>query len=92
MKKRSTAVAGTLALLLALSAQAHGPRQHGKEVDKPDCTAIKAMAQEMDPNDPLVKALRSKCAKAAHQDGQDASGPKQGEEKQAKPRRHQHSK
>tara|TARA_R110001599_G_C12253838_1_gene659858 strand:+ start:2935 stop:3285 length:351 start_codon:yes stop_codon:yes gene_type:complete len=52
------------ALLFALSAQAHDPKEHMQSAEQPDCTAMKDMDQtKMDMNDPVTQAMMQKCMK-----------------------------
>lgn len=70
--------------ILALSATiplvyAHDPKEHAKEAAAknaaPDCAAMKDMdASKMDPNDPVMKAMMAKCAKASDHTGMDMKG------------------
>ena len=60
---------GTLAAMLTLaqSAFAHDPAEHEKEAAAakadPDCTAMKNRDHsKMDMNDPVMKAMMSRCA------------------------------
>lgn len=67
------------ALTIALNVSAHDPKEHEKEAAaakaKPDCAKMKTMdMSKMDPNDPVMKAMMAKCAKAdatgaAHEHG-----------------------
>lgn len=64
-------------LSFALNVSAHDPKEHEKEAAaaqaKPDCAKLKTMdTSKMDPNDPVMKAMMAKCAKA------DAAGAAQG--------------
>lgn len=57
-------------LTLAQSAFAHDPAEHEKEAAAakagPDCAAMKSMDHsKMDMNDPVMKAMMSKCAAAS---------------------------
>lgn len=57
------------AMLLALSAQAHSPKEHMKEAQAPDCAAMKDMDHsKMDMNDPVMQAMMKKCMKTMHKD------------------------
>ena len=92
------------ALLLALSAQAHDPKEHMKESQAPDCAAMKDMDHsKMDMKDPVMQAMMKKCMKAMHKDEEgshEAHGDKghtdhgNHDEKsdEKKPAKHQHKK
>lgn len=50
------------AMLLALSAQAHDPKDHVTEAQAPDCSAMKGMDHSnMDVKDPVMQAMMQKC-------------------------------
>lgn len=58
-----------MSLTIALNVSAHDPKEHEKEAAaaqaKPDCAKLKTMdMSKMDPNDPVMKAMMAKCAKA----------------------------
>lgn len=56
---------------IALSAQAHDPKEHMKDAEKPDCAAMKNMDHsKMDMNDPVMQAMMQQCMKDMHQDNQ----------------------
>ena len=65
MKRQSLSYFVALpALLLALSAQAHDPKEHMKEAQAPDCAAMKDMDHsKMDMKDPVMQAMMKKCMK-----------------------------
>jgi len=105
MKRQSLSYFVALpALLLALSAQAHDPKEHMKEAQAPDCAAMKDMDHsKMDMNDPVMQAMMKKCMKAMHKDeaeSHEAHGDKghtdhgNHDEKsdEKKPAKHQHKK
>ena len=72
--KRFTPIIAIAALGIAFSAQAHDPKEHMTDAEKPDCTAMKNMDHsEMDMNDPVMQAMMQQCMKDMHQDNQ-ASG------------------
>ncbi len=74
------------AILLALSAHAHEPREHMKEAQVPDCAAMKDMDHsKMDMKDPVMQAMMQKCMKAMHQDEKSSH-----EADAKKPAKHQH--
>ena len=59
---------------IAFSAQAHEPKEHMKDAQKPDCTAMKNMDHnKMDMNDPVMQAMMQQCKNNMHQDNR-ASG------------------
>lgn len=103
MKRQSLSYFVALpALLLALSAQAHEPKEHMKEAQAPDCAAMKDMDHsKMDMKDPVMQAMMQKCMKAMHKD-EGGSYEAHGEEGHAdhgkqdekadekKPAKHQH--
>ena len=52
---------------IAFSAQAHEPKEHMKDAEKPDCTAMKNMDHsKMDMNDPVMQAMMKQCMKDMH--------------------------
>ncbi|MEQ8289038.1 MAG: hypothetical protein RIB78_04875 [Gammaproteobacteria bacterium] len=49
-------------LLFAVTAQAHDPKEHMKDAQKPDCATMKNMDEsKMDKNDPVMQAMMQKC-------------------------------
>jgi hypothetical protein len=64
------------ALGITFSAQAHDPKEHMKDAEKPDCAAMKNMDHsKMDMNDPVMQAMMKQCMKEMHQgDGHDEGG------------------
>ena len=59
----------SIGLSFALNASAHDPKEHEKEAAAakvgPDCAKLKTMdTSKMDPNDPVMKAMMTKCAKS----------------------------
>lgn len=57
------------ALLSALSAQAHDPKEHVKGGEQPDCAAVQDMDHsKMDIKDPVMQAMMQKCMEAMHRD------------------------
>jgi len=55
------------------SAQAHDPKEHMKDAEKPDCSAMKDMDHsKMDMDDPVMQAMMKKCMKDMHH-GKDKS-------------------
>lgn len=62
--KYFTSVITILTLGVAFSAQAHDPKEHMEDAEKPDCTAMKNMDHsKMDMNDPVMQAMMKKCMK-----------------------------
>lgn len=60
------------ALGMALSAQAHDPKEHTKDAEKPDCAAMKNMDHsKMDMKDPVMQAMMKQCMKDMQHDGSD---------------------
>lgn len=58
-----------ISLHMTFSAQAHDPKEHMKEAEKPDCAAMKNMDHsKMDMNDPVMQAMMKQCMKDQHQD------------------------
>jgi len=50
------------ALIYGLSAQAHDPKEHMQDAQKPDCAAMDNMDQSrMDMNDPVMQAMMKQC-------------------------------
>ena len=44
------------------AAQAHDPSEHKAKMEKPKCEAMKNMdSSKMDPNDPIMMAMKKKC-------------------------------
>ena len=80
---------------IAFSAQAHDPKEHMKDAEKPDCAAMKNMDHsKMDMNDPVMQAMMKQCmndmhhneakkdqAQANHQDNEKISGEQHSEHK-----------
>ncbi|MGB3621908.1 MAG: hypothetical protein WBA20_11220 [Ketobacter sp.] len=60
-----------ISLLLAITAfvtttyaQAHDPKEHMKDAEKPNCSAMKDMDHsKMDMDDPVMQAMMKKCMK-----------------------------
>jgi hypothetical protein len=86
-------------LVIALSVQAHDPKEHRQDAEKPDCKAMKDMDHsKMDMNDPVMKAMMQKCMKDMHHDEEeeasDSSTPNEDHGKHGqdnkKPSEHQH--
>jgi hypothetical protein len=73
MKNIKPAICLLLASCFFLSAaQAHAPSEHKAKMEKPKCEAMKNMdPSKLDPNDPIMMAMKKKCmkeepAKGAH--------------------------
>jgi hypothetical protein len=74
---------------IAFSAQAHEPKEHMKDAEKPDCAAMKNMDHsKMDMNDPMMKQCMNDThnndsekdqAQADHQDNEKSSGEQHSE-------------
>ncbi|HDZ16336.1 hypothetical protein LCGC14_0695190 [marine sediment metagenome] len=48
--------------VFTLSAQAHDPKEHMKNAEKPDCTAMEKMDKsKMDMQDPITQAMMKQC-------------------------------
>ena len=57
------------AFALASAAQAHDPKEHAKDAEKPNCAAMKDMDHgEMDMNDPVTQAMMKQCMDSMHAD------------------------
>lgn len=76
MKRQSLAYFFALpTLMLALSVQAHEPKEHMNEA--PDCAAMKDMDHSsMSMDDPVMQAMMQKCMKAMHQNEDDSHDDK----------------
>ena len=49
-------------LAFTLSAQAHDPKEHMNNAEKPDCAAMENMDHsKMDMNDPVMQAMMKQC-------------------------------
>ncbi|MBA6412233.1 hypothetical protein H2508_03830 [Parahaliea sp. F7430] len=61
-------------LAFTVSAQAHDPKEHMKNAEKPDCSAMKNMDHskmdhnKMDMDDPVMQAMMKQCMKNMHHD------------------------
>lgn len=52
---------------VAFSAYSHDPKEHMKDVEKPNCAAMKDMDHSnMDMNDPVMQAMMKQCMKDMH--------------------------
>jgi hypothetical protein len=72
-------------LMWKLSAQAHDPKEHIKDAEKPNCAALKNMNHfKMDRNDPVMKAMMQKCMAAMHHDAAESDHAHGGQGKQDK--------
>lgn len=77
--KHCTRALSILALSLAAQlAYAHDPKEHAREAVAakagPDCAAMQDMEPaKMDPNDPVTKAMLTKCGDASGHAGTDHS-------------------
>lgn len=66
--KRFTPIIAFAALGTAFSAQAHDPKEHMKDAEKPDCAAMKNMDHsKMDMSDPVMQAMMKQCMQDMHQ-------------------------
>lgn len=85
-----------IALLSTLSAQAHDPKEHMKDAEKPDCSAMKDMDHsKMDHNDPVMKAMMQKCMSTMHEEKESKEDKKhekshQHQEMNEEPSEHEH--
>ena len=60
-------------LVFTLSAQAHDPKEHMKDAEKPDCAAMTNMDQmEAGTSEPVTQAIMKKCANGMHESDQEA--------------------
>lgn len=72
----------------AMSAQAHDPKEHMKDAEKPDCSAMKDMDHsKMDMDDPVMQAMMKQCMSEANRSVPDQAD-KRSEEQKSEP---QHS-
>ncbi|MDF2179880.1 hypothetical protein P2G88_16630 [Aliiglaciecola sp. CAU 1673] len=56
---------------LSLTVQAHDPKEHMKDSEKPNCEAMKDMDHEkMDMNNPVHQAMMKKCMAQMHDMGE----------------------
>lgn len=65
-------------LVIALSVQAHDPKEHRQDAEKPDCKAMKDMdhsKMDMDMDDPVMKAMMQKCMKDGDDGEEDSHTP-----------------
>lgn len=62
-----------LLVALALPVHAHDPSEHMEGAEQPDCSAMTDMDHpEMDPSDPVARAMRQKCMQEMHGETPDA--------------------
>lgn len=55
------------ALLVSFSVQAHDPKEHMKDAEKPHCAAMENMDHsKMGKDDPVMQAMMQKCMKDMH--------------------------
>jgi uncharacterized protein (DUF305 family) len=67
--KTLTFVIALSTLAFTLSAQAHDPKEHMKDAEKPDCAAMGNMDQsKMDMQDPIAQAMMKQCMGNMHKD------------------------
>tara|TARA_R110002049_G_scaffold29552_17_gene100455 strand:- start:3678 stop:3944 length:267 start_codon:yes stop_codon:yes gene_type:complete len=60
--KTLTFIVALSTLAFTLSAQAHDPKEHMKDAEKPDCAAMKNMDHsKMDMQDPIAQAMMKQC-------------------------------
>ena len=56
-------------LAIAFSVQAHDPKEHMKDAEKPDCAAMKNMDHsKMDMSDPMMQAMMKQCMNEMNHD------------------------
>lgn len=89
MKNIKPAICLLLASCFFLSAaQAHAPSEHKAKMEKPKCEAMKNMdpngAMKMDPNDPIMMAMKKKCMKEKPADAHQADDSAKGAHKSTK--------
>lgn len=64
-------------LAFMLSAQAHDPKEHMNNAEKPNCSAINnSDHNNMDMDDPIMQAMMKQCGQAMHdhdEKGEEAS-------------------
>ncbi|ACV26709.1 MULTISPECIES: hypothetical protein [Kangiella] len=59
-------------LVFTSSVQAHDPKEHMKEVEKPNCESMKADEHsKMDMKDPVIQAMMKKCQQEMKHDQED---------------------
>lgn len=52
---------------LTVTAQAHDPKEHMKDAEKPDCAAMQNMDHsKMDMKDPVMQAMMKQCMQDMH--------------------------
>ncbi len=96
--KTLSAIFLPVALGVALSAQAHDPKEHMKNAEQPKCEKMKNMDHsKMDMNDPVMQAMMKKCMKHkqdgdAHHKHRDGEGHDEtvNEESKKEHSEHQH--
>ncbi len=55
------------AMGIAFSAQAHDPKEHMKDAENPNCSAMEGMDHsKMDMNDPVMQAMMTQCMENMH--------------------------
>ena len=65
--KRSAPIFLLVTLGMAFGAQAHDPKEHMKDAEKPDCKAMEKMDHskmdhgKMDMDDPVMQAMMKQC-------------------------------
>ncbi len=69
------------ALVTAFSAEAHDPKEHMKNAEKPDCKAMEGMDHSrMDMDDPVMQAIMQKCMQEIHGDNAKQQQPSDAED------------
>lgn len=65
--KTLTFVIAFSTLAFTLSAQAHDPKEHMKDAEKPNCAAMENMDHsKMDMQDPIAQAMMKQCMGSMH--------------------------
>jgi len=75
MRLRYTFIMVVFTLFVSVSAQAHDPKEHVGNTERPDCAAMKGMDySKVDNSDPVMQAIMKKCMDDDHHsDGSESS-------------------
>ncbi|MCZ0866797.1 hypothetical protein O0V09_16415 [Dasania sp. GY-19] len=94
MKTKTLTFAIALSTLtFTLSTQAHDPKEHMKNAEKPNCGVMKEMDDsKMDMDDPVMQAMMKQCMKDMHDDdsGKEQSHDNHKKERTDEDSKHQH--
>ncbi len=70
--KKLSPIVAIVTFGVAFSAQAHDPKEHMKNNEKPNCAALKEMdTSKMDNNDPVMQAMMKQCMNNMDKDSSD---------------------